>query len=202
MKNLLNEKFGMILKLFVYQFAMSLLGLFVASPFENSSLILAGVFSTLFYFSLVSYAIIEDGQKDGVSAKAGRIQGNKFTGLKYALVSYMPTMIIVLVNCVLRLLTSNTSLLALKNILNIVIRFFLMGMYLGLDAGLTQYNYDPVMQIQVSNAPEWIRFLSDNGITFLIFTIFMPIVVWIIYALAFDGKLHVNTAPKEKKKKH
>ena len=70
----IKEKSGMISKLFVYQIAMSLLGVFVVSPFSGYTQIAASVFAFLFYFSLVSYAIIEDGQKDCISYKAGRLE--------------------------------------------------------------------------------------------------------------------------------
>lgn len=198
MKKLFTKKSGIILKLFIYQFAMSLLGLFVASPFKNGTLILAGIFSTLFYFSLVTYAVIEDGQKDFIAVSSGREQGSVLTGLKYALVSYIPTMFFVILNCILNLFVSNVSFAAVKSLINIVVRFFLMGMYLGIDAGLTNYSYDPVLEKSVSNAPEWVRFLSDNGITFVIFLVLFPIVSGISYALAYKGKIHVNTQSKKK----
>ena len=199
MKKLFAEKSNMIFKLFIYQFAMSLLGLYVSSPFEGGTLILAGIFSVLFFFSLVTYAIIEDGQKDHISASAGRIEGSKFTGFKYALVSYIPAIFFVLLNCALNLFATDGSFGTIKFLIDIIVRFFFMGMYLGINAGLTNYTYDPVLQASVSDAPEWIRYLCDNGITFVIFLVLYPIVSGVAYALAYNGKIHINTQTKKQK---
>lgn len=199
MKNIISEKSGMIGKLFVYQIAISLLGLFVVSPFNGYIQIAAAVFSMLFYFSLVCYAVIEDGQKDCISHNAGRIKGNALTGFVYSIIAYIPTIIIVLLQSLLHLLTESTVLTGLKSILTFIIRFFLMGMYLGIDTGLVQRTYDSVNQTSVivtgSNA---LVFLSDNYLIFVICLVFLPLVAGVSYKLAFKGKVHVNTAPKKK----
>jgi len=199
MKNIISEKSGMIGKLFVYQIAISLLGLFVVSPFNGYIQIAAAVFSILFYFSLICYAVIEDGQKDCISHNAGRIKGNALTGFVYSIIAYIPTIIIVLLQSLLHLLTESTVLTGLKSILTFIIRFFLMGMYLGIDTGLVQRTYDSVNQTSVivtgSNA---LVFLSDNYLIFVICLVFLPLVAGVSYKLAFKGKVHVNTAPKKK----
>lgn len=199
MKNVISEKSGMIGKLFVYQIAISLLGLFVVSPFNGYIQIATAVFSMLFYFSLVCYAVIEDGQKDCISHNAGRINGNALTGFVYSIISYIPTIIIVLLQCLLHLFTDSTVLTGLKSILTFIIRFFLMGMYLGIDTGLVQRTYDSVNQTSVivtgSNA---LVFLSDNYLIFVICLVFLPLVAGVSYNLAFKGKVHVNTSPKKK----
>ena len=200
MKEIISNKSGMIGKLFVYQIAMSLLGLFVVSPLNGGMQIFAAVFSSLFYFSLVAYAVIEDGQKDHVSHTAGRICGNKFSGLVYALVSYIPTIVVVLLQVVLQLCTGVTSLLGLKSILTFIIRFFFMGMYLGFDTGLVQRGYDSVNQTSVVlKGSDFLVFMSDSYIIFAVCLIFLPVVAGVCYYLAFSGKVHVNTAPKNKK---
>ena len=150
----IKEKSNMIGKLFVYQIAMSLLGLFVVSPFNGSVQIAASVFASLFYFSLVCYAIIEDGQKDFVSHSAGRISGNPLSGLVYALVSYIPTIIIVAIQVILNLATDATALSGIKSILTFVIRFFLMGMYLGFDTGIPT---DVLQRMESLQFPFWHR---------------------------------------------
>lgn len=200
MISVIHEKSHMIGKLFVYQIAMSLLGLFVVSPFSGSVQIVASVFATLFYFSLICYAIIEDGQKDHISHSAGRISGNPLSGLVYALVSYLPTILIVLLQVVLNLLTDPLSLTGLKSVLAFIIRFFLMGMYLGFDTGLVQRGYDSVNQMSVViKGSDFLVFMSDNYLIFALCLIFLPIVAGVSYHLAFKGRLHVNTAPKNKK---
>ncbi len=196
----INEKKRMISKLFVYQIAISLLGVFVVSPFGGNMQIFASVFAILFYFSLVCYAVIEDGQKDFVSHTAGRIAGKGYTGFVYALVSYIPTIIIVSVQVILHLVTDVTALSGVKTILTFLIRFFLMGMYLGVDTGLVQRGYDSVNQMSVVlKGSDTLVFMSDNYLIFAICLLFLPAVVGLSYYLAFKGKVHVNTAPKNKK---
>lgn len=200
MKELINRKSGMIGKLFVYQIAMSLFGLFVISPFSGRIEMAASLFASLFYFSLVCYAIIDDGQKDCISYTAGRLEGAKATdGLLYALISYLPTIVIVVIDVLLNLVTSSFE--SIKAILNIIIRFFLMGMYLGFDTGLVVRNANPeTFQMEVV-AGENFRFLSDNNLIFAICLFILPVVCGVCYKFAFEGKLHVDTTVKEKKKK-
>lgn len=200
MKDIISQKSHMIGKLFVYQIASSLLGLFVASPFGGYTQIVAAVFSTLFYFSLVCYAVIEDGQKDFVSHSAGRIDGNASSGFIYALVSYIPTIVIVLLQAALQLFTGVASFLGVKSILTVVIRFFLMGMYLGFDTGLVQRGYDEINQTSVVlKGSDTLVFMSDNYLIFAVLLVVMPLVAGLSYYFAFKGKIHVNTAPKNKK---
>lgn len=200
MREIISQKGGMIGKLFVYQIAMSLLGLFVVSPFKGNMLIVASLFATLFYFSLVCYAVIEDGQKDCVSHNAGRLEGNKMTGLIYTLVSYIPTILVVALQVVLQFATSPVQLQGLKSILTFLIRFFFMGMYLGFDAGIVQRTYDHVTQSSVViKGSDAMVFMSDKYLIFAVCLIFLPLVSGVAYNLAFSGKVHVNTAPKEKK---
>ncbi len=200
MISIVKEKSHMIGKLFVYQIAMSLLGLFVVSPFNGSLQVAAAVFASLFYFSLVCYAVIEDGQKDFVSHSAGRINGCALSGFIYALVSYIPTIIIVGVQVVINLMSSPTSFTGLKSVLTFLIRFFLMGMYLGFDTGLVQRTYDSVNQTSVIvKGSDLLVFMSNNYLIFAVCLVFLPFVAAVSYYLAFKGKIHVNTAPKNKK---
>jgi len=198
MKKIYHEKFHMISKLFVYQIAMSLLGVFIVSPFSGNTCIVAGVFASLFYLSLVSYAAVEDGQKDCISHNAGRLQGSALTGFGYAFISYIPTIAITVISCILRIFLPSASLVAVKNILNIIIRFFLMGTYLGIDVGLTGYTYDANTQSMVSDASVFVRYICDNGILFVVLLFVMPVVCGIAYKLAFNGKISINTHKKQK----
>lgn len=200
MITIIKEKSHMVGKLFVYQIAMSLLGLFVVSPFKGDMQIYASVFSVLFYFSLVCYTVIEDGQKDYISHSAGRINGNASSGFVYALTSYIPTIIIVAIQVVLNLTTDSSVLTGVKSILSFLIRFFLMGMYLGFDTGLVQRGYDSVNQTSVIlKGSDTMVFLSNNYLFFAICLVFLPVVAGITYNLAFKGKIHVDTTPKKKK---
>lgn len=199
MLEIIKSKSHMIAKLFVYQIAMSLLGLFVVSPFNGKVQIAAAVFSTLFYFALICYAVIEDGQKDGISAKAGRAEGKNYTGLVYSVVFYLPTIILVLLQMCLFLFGSVEAITGVKAVLAIIIRFFLMGMYLGFDTGLAGRFEDPVTHNMVTDANETLLFICDNYILFACLLVLVPAVCGICYKLAFEGKIHVNTEEKKKK---
>lgn len=199
MSEIFKSKKHMMTKLFIYQVAMSLLGLFVVSPFNGITQIAAAVFSTLFFFSLVCYAVIEDGQKDCVAVKAGRAEGKAYTGLLYSSIVYIPTILVVLIQMILCLLTDVLQLSGIKAIFSFLIRFFLMGMYLGFDTGLAQRYYDPVLQKSVSNANKVVLFMSDNYIIFALLLLIFPVVCGIAYYLAYIGKIHVNTEVKNKK---
>ena len=126
MIEIIKSKSNVILKLFIYQIATSLFGLFVLTPFAGADdsyrgllNIGAAVFSTLFYFSLVAYAVIEDGQKDYVSVTAGRLEGNAYTGLVYGLVSYIPTILVVVINSLFCMFSSPEAFTTVKSVLGI-----------------------------------------------------------------------------------
>ncbi len=199
MFEIIKSKSHMIAKLFVFQIAMSLLGVFVVSPFNGKMQIAAAVFSTLFYFALICYAIIEDGQKDGIAAKAGRAEGKACIGFVYALTSYLPTIVLVLVQMCLFLFGSSGDITGVKAVLAIIIRFFLMGMYLGFDTGLAGRYEDPVTHNMVTDADSTLLFICDNYILFASFLVLVPVVCGICYKFAFDGKIHVNTEEKKRK---
>ena len=204
MLEIIKSKSHMISKLFIYQIASSLLGFFVLTPFLNINdsyrgivNIAASVFATLFYFSLVAYAVIEDGQKDCISHNAGRISGNAGTGFVYAITSYLPTVVIVVLNSVISLCTDTDALSGLKSVLGVLFtRLFLMGTYWGLDAGI-------VLRDQNRNviSGKSLEFFSDNGLIFAVCLVFLPLVAGFSYYLAFKGIIHVDTTVKHKERK-
>ncbi|MBR2020986.1 MAG: hypothetical protein IJ939_00985, partial [Clostridia bacterium] len=60
--------------------------------------------------------------------------------------------------------------------------------------------YDSVNQMSVViKGSDFLVFMSDNYLIFALCLIFLPIVAGVSYHLAFKGRLHVNTAPKNKK---
>lgn len=199
-----HNKSSMIAKLFVYQIAMSMFGLFVISPFNGGMQFFAAVFSSLFYFSLVCYAVIEDGQKDHISSSAGRLKGNPLSGLYYTLIAYTPTIVVVLFSVILSFFVDPflpSAATTILDILKIIIRFFLMGMYLGFDTGLVIRNTDPELGRNFVVSGEEFAFLSDHYLIFAICLVLLPLVSGTAYYLAYKGKIHVDTTVKEKKNK-
>ena len=198
MIDVVKSKSHMIGKLFVYQIASSLLGLFVASPFSGKMQMVAAIFSTLFYFALIAYAVIEDGQKDCVSSKTGACTVNSNAGFVYSIVSYLPTIVFVIVQMII-IFCTDTVIEGVKLFFSIVIRIFLMGMYLGFENGLSERFQDPVTHQMVSGAGETARFICDSYILFAVLLVLMPLVCGICYKLAYNGVIHVNTEVKKKK---
>ncbi len=182
MKKIFSEKGSMIAKLIVYQIAMSIFGVMLAFAITalNVGLLLAtGVFSALFYFALAGAALNEDGLRDNVSVTRDGSAANAFIGLKYALISFAPTLIITLLYAILCTLGVNNSL---TSILNIFIRFFLSGMYLSLDTSLF-------------SAGETVMAFSANGYSFLIYQVVSVIICGVFYYIGFKG---INLLPKKK----
>jgi uncharacterized membrane protein SpoIIM required for sporulation len=95
--------------------------------------------------------------------------------------------------------TKLAAITGIKAILAFIIRFFLMGMYLGFDTGLAGRYYDAVSETMKSNANPTVLFMSDNYIIFALLLVVFPVVCGITYMLAYKGKIHVNTQVKNKK---
>ncbi len=199
-KTLFNQKGSMIKKMWLNQFAFSLFGLFVASPFSGTTAVLAGIFSFLFYGFVVGYAILDDAQKDKIAFDAGRtVNFTSSFGFKYAFFAFFPTFIIAGLNTVLSFLEG----LAQSSgafILNLVTKYAICGEVLGIDVGLTRYSYDAVNQVRVSDASAAVLFMSEHGLFQIIFAIVTPLAFGLIYSLAFKGIVSVNTTAKSKKK--
>lgn len=63
-----------------------------------------------------------------------------------------------------------------------------MGMYLGID-----------VKLRADGAGAFSGFISENGIFYVMCLVLMPVICGISYALAYNGKIHVNTESKKKK---
>lgn len=179
---MIKEKSSMIVKLIIFQIAMSIFGVMIASSvlvLGEGLLLFAGIFSVLFYFALVGAAINEDGLGDNVKLSREGATVNKFTGLKYAFVSYIPTLVVTLILAILRTIGINNSL---TSILVVIVRAFLSGMYLGLDT-------------TIFGAGETVMTFSANGYSFLIYQLVSIVVCGVFYYIGFKG---INLLPKKK----
>lgn len=201
MKELWQNKSRLIGKLLINQFAFSLFGVFVSSALTRSGVlsVLAGLFSLLFYLSVVGFAVLDDGQRDKIAFEAGRVDGRSpVTGLGYACLSFVPTILLCLVHV---LLYVGGIADTVRSILNLIIRFFLAGEVLGIDAGLGGFRYDPVIAARVSDAPQALQFMSNADLFFLLFALAAPLILGFVYALAFTGKITYNTSENKGKKR-
>lgn len=179
---MIKEKSSIIIKLIIFQIAMSIFGVMIASSvlvLGEGLLLAAGVFSVLFYFALVGAAINEDGLRDNIKLSRESASVNALIGFKYAFVSYIPTIVITLLLSVLRTIGINNSL---TSILVVIIRAFLSGMYLGLDTS-------------IFGAGETVMSFSANGYSFLIYQLVSVLVCGVFYYIGFKG---INLLPKKK----
>lgn len=179
MKRILNEKGSLIARCIVFQIAMSIFGIminFATVQLGNTILILGAVFSVLFYFALVGASLNEDGLKDKIKYDRNKEKADIFYGLKYVAVSYIPSFVITAVFSLFRTLNIFESF---TYVVNMLIRFFISGMYIGVDillfsgtdsVGNTVYDY-----------------FSLNGYSFLIYQIVSIIICGLFYYLGIRG---------------
>lgn len=192
-----REKGSMLRKLWINQFAFSLFGIFVASPFNGKICVAAGIFSYLFYLSVVAFAVLDDSQKDRISFNAGR--KNNITasaGFVYAFAAFLPTIALMLVYTVLTFVPGIDN--SVTFVISLVTRFIMGGEILGIDSGLTNYTFNSAANMMVSNSPESVIFLSSHGFIHLIYAIATPVIFGIVYALGFKGIVSVNTTVSNK----
>lgn len=196
---LLNEKGSIIRKMMLNQFAFSLFGIFVATPFSGNICIFAGVFSLLFYLFVVGFAILDDAQKDRIAFNAGRKPYlNAFVGMKYAYISFIPGILLTALYTVLSFVLKAGNTFTF--ILGIINKYALSGEILGIDVGLTNYTYDAINNIRVSTAPEAVIFMSQHGIFQIIFALAIPALCGLIYYLGYAGIVSVNTTESSENK--
>lgn len=192
-----KEKGDMLKKMWINQFAFSLFGLFVASPFKGAMCIVAGVFSYLFYISVVGFSVLDDSQKDKISFAAGRKSGvSALSGFAYAFTAFLPTIILMAVYTVFTFIPAIDS--SVTFVISIITRFIMGGEILGIDTGLTNYTYDTATNMLVSSASSGVVFLSSHGVIHLIYSVFTPVLFGIIYLLGFNGIISVNTTDSNK----
>lgn len=194
-----QEKGRLIRKMWINQFAFSLFGIFVATPFSGNICILAGIFALLFYSFVVGFAILDDSQKDRIAYQAGRKQYLKSNiGMGYSFLAFIPTIALTVIY------TLTVFVSGLQNsfsfILGLINKYAICGEILGIDVGLTKYTYDAVNQIRATTAPDYVIFLSEHGILQLVFAVVMPLVFGFIYYLGFSGVISFNTTDGAKKK--
>lgn len=194
-----KEKGDMLRKMWINQFAFSLFGLFVASPFSGKISIVAGVFSYLFYIGVVAFAVLDDSQKDKISFNAGRKMGvSASTGFAYSFVAFLPTIILMLLYTIFTFIPAIDS--SVTFIISLITRFVMGGEIIGIDLGLTNYTYNSVANMMVSDASDIVIFLSSHGLLHLIYALITPVVFGIIYTLGFKGIISVNTTETNKDK--
>ena len=180
MKNLLSAKGHLIARCIVFQIAMSLMGFFVISAvaFQSRSIILiAGLFTMLFYFAITGASLNEDGLKDELIMSRNRQKSDPCCGLKYVALSYIPSFLLTLIASVFRTFNVFTGV---ADTLIMIIRFFFSGMYLGIDMFFFITGTD-------KNGYAVYNLFSANGYSLLLYQIFSVVVCGLIYYLGVKG---------------
>ncbi len=181
MKEFLQRKKSIIGKFAVDQFVFSILGIMVSSAviaLNEAYTIYAGLFSSIFYLALIFSTSYYEGEKDAISVEGGRVNCHILSGLFYALIEYIPTILLTIFNFIFCFLGKET----LFAFTNIITRFFTMGMYLGIDSSIRIVS-------------ETLTRISDLGVIFLICLIFLPIVSQIGY---YCGRKNIHITKKTK----
>ena len=192
-----SSKSAMIKKMWLNQFAFSLFGLFVASPFTGNLCIIAGIFSYLFYLFVVGYSVIDDAQKDKIKLDAGRGEGLcALTGLKYSLIAFIPSFLVTFGYMISTLFVKVSGVVS--TIVFVIVKYAFCGEILGIDIGLTKYRYAEDTLTRVSDAPESILFMSEHAIFQLIFIVLSVILLSVVYYLAFSGIIRLKTSEEKK----
>ena len=198
-RKLWSIKNKIIKKLWINQIAFSFFGLFVASALSGSLCVWSGIFSLLFYLSVVGFAVIDDAQKDRIIKNAGRGDGlSAHTGLAYTTLAFLPSYLLVGAYTVYTFFASELAD-AFHTIYFLVVKYLLAGEILGIDVGLTAYTYDKATQMRVSNASPTVLFFSDHALFQLAFLLFATLLLSLIYRLAFCGIINFNTTDTGKK---
>lgn len=180
MIKILKQKGSLIARCIVFQIAMSVLGFFVISAVANSGntlILLAGIFTILFYFALVGATVNEDGLKDELTNKRSGLKPDIFLGIKYMAISYIPTFSLTLLLCLFR---TFGIFAGAADIIVIFVRAFLTGMYFGIDMNLFIQGYSEEGYAIYSA-------FSSNGYSLLIYQLFSVIICGLFYYLGLRG---------------
>ena len=178
MKNLFNEKGHLMLKYIINQIAMSFFGVMMAFTAatvndDGSWLLPFGIFSVLFYWSILISFMREDGLKDAIKLYGGRIKKDALMPLKYCGIAAIPGLLFPIVNMIIRFTgTESAFAQGAVNICSFVSKFFLYGAFMPLDSYLFAGE-----NAVFSSA----RFLSDYSIVCIAYTFLTLIVCFLAY---------------------
>jgi len=97
MKNFWSENCYNIIKIFLNQIALSMLGFVMAMATQNAHMVLrvlVGIFCVVFYLWILYVMMYEMGQKDGIKVQSGRLHYSKNKGFWIAFWANVPNIIV------------------------------------------------------------------------------------------------------------
>lgn len=189
MKRLLNEKGSLIARCIIFQIAMSIFGIminFATVMLGKTILILGAIFSVLFYFSLVGASLNEDGLKDKIKFERNKEKIDVFYGMKYAAVSYVPSIVLTAIYSLFKTLNIFEGF---TYVVNMILRFFISGMYLGIDILLFSRTDAEGYTVYSS--------FSYNGYSFLIYQLISIAICGLFYYFGIRGINLIGGKKKE-----
>ena len=97
MKNFWSENGYNIIKLFLNQIALSMLGFVMAMATQNAHIamrIIVGIACVVFYLWILYVMLYEMGQKDGIKIQSGRLHYSKYKGFWISFCANVPNIIV------------------------------------------------------------------------------------------------------------
>ena len=136
MRNFFNRYSYSMVKMFVNQFAIGLLGAVLSLATSNNLTltIIAGVFSILFYLFLIYTMTWEIGAKDKISSDHGKLPPRPYLGFVLSLIANVPNIVIAIIYTLFRVISpDNDNVAAIMR----TVAFFFEGMYQGILSKIT-----------------------------------------------------------------
>lgn len=150
MKEFFKEHSYSVVKMFLYQFAISVFGTtlaFAASSSENTTLlVLSSVCSVIFYLFLIYTMVWELGAKEKIRVEAGRGNTNPLIGLYISLAANIPNLLLAILIMIGDIFGNENGAFAYEWAgglcgISRAIALFLQGMYVGI---LNTIGFNPI----------------------------------------------------------
>ena len=179
--NFLKNNFGTILKLYINQIGIVIFSLALMFPLESIGgedgakpiwSILASIFSVVFYYVLLYYAVWEIGAKDKIRVDSGRYQPTPARGVLLGLFANIPNLILSLPLLVFTIVNvASGACGGALAVFNLLTRLH-CSMYLGTILGVTGFNNDPTSPVQIIVAVLFVILpLLSAGVTHLAYAL-------------------------------
>ena len=141
MKDFFHKYGYSIVKMFLYQFAISLFGITLAmatiSTKNNTLTIIVSICATIFYLFLLYVMVWDIGARDKISVDVGKKEYKPFTGITLGVFANVPNLIVAVLFALEAIFAAlGVGFAAYLGTFTILYRTIFMGMYVGLIVGL------------------------------------------------------------------